>query len=134
MQNERKFYIDGKWVDPHSKQTADVVNPANEEVVGTITLGDQEDVDAAVAAAKKAFTAILARRPWTSARRCSRESSRPTRSASPTRGSRLERNGGAVVARECRAGAGRGGALPDDACHAEGLRMGKRHRSQPHRA
>ena len=55
MQNERKFYIDGKWVDPHSKQTADVVNPANEEVVGTITLGDQEDVDAAVAAARKAF-------------------------------------------------------------------------------
>ncbi len=56
MQNERKFYIDGKWVDPHSKQTANVVNPATEEVVGTIILGDQDDVDAAVAAARKAFT------------------------------------------------------------------------------
>jgi aldehyde dehydrogenase (NAD+) len=33
----------------------EVVNPANEEVVGTIILGDQADVDAAVAAARKAF-------------------------------------------------------------------------------
>ena len=55
MKNERKFYIDGKWVEPHSKQTLDVLNPANEEVIGTITLGDQEDVNRAVAAAKKAF-------------------------------------------------------------------------------
>ena len=56
MQHERQFYIDGQWVDPHSTQTADVVNPANEEVVGTIILGDQVDVDAAVAAAREAFT------------------------------------------------------------------------------
>ena len=55
MKNERKFYIDGKWVEPHSKQTLDVLNPANEEVIGTIVLGDQEDVNRAVAAAKKAF-------------------------------------------------------------------------------
>jgi len=33
----------------------DIINPANEEVIGAITLGDQEDVDAAVAAARKAF-------------------------------------------------------------------------------
>ena len=55
MKNERNFYIDGKWVTPHSKQTLDVLNPANEAVIGTITLGDQEDVNRAVAAAKKAF-------------------------------------------------------------------------------
>jgi aldehyde dehydrogenase (NAD+) len=55
MQNQRKFYIDGRWVEPHSRQTVDIINPANEEVIGTITLGDQEDVDAAVAAARKAF-------------------------------------------------------------------------------
>jgi aldehyde dehydrogenase (NAD+) len=55
MKNERNFYIDGKWVTPHSTKTLDVLNPANEEVVGTITLGDQEDVNRAVAAAKKAF-------------------------------------------------------------------------------
>ena len=55
MKNERKFYIDGKWVDPHSKQTLEVLNPANEEVIATIVLGDQEDVNRAVAAAKRAF-------------------------------------------------------------------------------
>jgi len=55
MKNERSFYINGKWVTPHSKKTLDVLNPANEEVIGTITLGDQEDVNAAVAAARKAF-------------------------------------------------------------------------------
>ena len=55
MKNERNFYIDGKWVTPHSTKTLDVLNPANEEVIGTITLGDQEDVNRAVAAAKKAF-------------------------------------------------------------------------------
>lgn len=55
MRNQRKFYIDGRWVEPHSRQTMDIINPANEEVIGAITLGDQEDVDAAVAAARKAF-------------------------------------------------------------------------------
>jgi len=55
MKNERKFYIDGKWVEPHSKQTLEVLNPANEEVIATIVLGDQEDVNRAVAAAKRAF-------------------------------------------------------------------------------
>lgn len=55
MNNAQKFYINGKWVAPHSKKTLDVLNPANEEVVATIALGDQEDVNAAVAAAKKAF-------------------------------------------------------------------------------
>ncbi len=55
MQNQRKFYIDGQWVDPHSQQVAEVINPATEAVIGTIALGDQADVDTAVAAARKAF-------------------------------------------------------------------------------
>jgi aldehyde dehydrogenase (NAD+) len=55
MTNERKFYIDGKWVEPHSKRTLPVLNPANEETIATIVLGDQDDVNRAVAAAKKAF-------------------------------------------------------------------------------
>jgi len=58
MKNERNFYINGKWVAPHSTQTLDVLNPANEEVIGTIALGDQEDVNRAVAAARKAFQAF----------------------------------------------------------------------------
>src|SRR5262249_8284048 len=50
-----KFYIDGKWVEPATPRTLDVINPATEEVAGRISLGSQADVDKAVAAAKKAF-------------------------------------------------------------------------------
>jgi aldehyde dehydrogenase (NAD+) len=51
----RQFYIDGKWVDPTSPNDFDVLNPANEEVAGRISLGSAADVDKAVAAAKGAF-------------------------------------------------------------------------------
>lgn len=56
MADHLKFYIDGQWVGPvKSKATLDVVNPATEESIGKIALGDQADVDAAVAAARRAF-------------------------------------------------------------------------------
>jgi len=55
MKNEQKFYIDGQWVEPHSKQTLAVVNPATEAVIATIAIGDETDVDRAVAAARRAF-------------------------------------------------------------------------------
>ena len=55
MSNNRKFYINGEWVEPTGSDTVDVVNPATEDVIGTIALGTHEDVDAAVAAAQNAF-------------------------------------------------------------------------------
>ena len=55
MRDYLKFYIDGKWVEPTTARTLDVINPATEEVAGRISLGAQADVDKAVAAAKKAF-------------------------------------------------------------------------------
>lgn len=51
----RQFYIDGKWVIPTVPQDFDVINPATEEPIATISLGNSADVDRAVAAAKKAF-------------------------------------------------------------------------------
>ena len=51
----RRFFIDGSWVDPVSPATLDVINPATEKPVATIALGGQDDVDAAVAAARRAF-------------------------------------------------------------------------------
>jgi aldehyde dehydrogenase (NAD+) len=51
----QKFYIDGQWVDPVSTATLDVINPATEEVIATIALGDEKDVEHAVSAARKAF-------------------------------------------------------------------------------
>ena len=55
MSNLKQFYINGKWVTPNSKIEFPVLNPANNSQVGTIILGNQVDVDKAVAAAKEAF-------------------------------------------------------------------------------
>jgi aldehyde dehydrogenase (NAD+) len=51
----RKFYIDGKWVEPAQGHDHVVINPATEEAIATISLGTAADVDRAVAAAKRAF-------------------------------------------------------------------------------
>jgi len=50
-----KFYIDGKWVDPITPKSLDVINPATEAVCGHISAGSAADVDVAVKAARKAF-------------------------------------------------------------------------------
>ena len=55
MENLGKFYIDGKWVTPNSKQAMSVINPASEEEIGTVILGNNNDVDLAVKAANLAF-------------------------------------------------------------------------------
>ena len=55
MENLRKFYIDGRWQDPISTETMPVLNPATEVQEGTVALGNNEDVNLAVTAAKKAF-------------------------------------------------------------------------------
>jgi aldehyde dehydrogenase (NAD+) len=55
MKDRRKFYIDGKWVDPAEAHDFAVINPANEEPIATISLGSATDVDRAVSAAKRAF-------------------------------------------------------------------------------
>ncbi len=55
MREYLKFYIDGKWVDPVTPKTLEVINPATEDVAGHISMGSEADVDAAVKAAQKAF-------------------------------------------------------------------------------
>jgi acyl-CoA reductase-like NAD-dependent aldehyde dehydrogenase len=54
MQNY-KMWINGKWVNAISGKTYTAVNPATEEEFAQLPLGGKEDVDKAVAAAKKAF-------------------------------------------------------------------------------
>ena len=49
------FYIDGRWQEPSGAVQLDVVDPALETVVGKIAAGEPSDVDAAVAAARRAF-------------------------------------------------------------------------------
>ncbi|MTH65267.1 aldehyde dehydrogenase family protein [Paracoccus shanxieyensis] len=57
LADKRKFYINGKWVDPVQPNDLDVLDPSTEEAVAVISLGGQADTDAAVAAAKAAFPA-----------------------------------------------------------------------------
>ena len=55
MIEKKKFYINGKWVDPVKPNEIDVINPSNEEVCAKISLGDSADTNLAVEAANKAF-------------------------------------------------------------------------------
>ncbi len=55
--NLQKFYINGAWVEPISKQRLGVENPATEEIVGEIALGSAADADKAILAARAAFDA-----------------------------------------------------------------------------
>jgi aldehyde dehydrogenase (NAD+) len=55
MSNHQKFFINGQWVEPVTRQLIDVINPATEKAYTQIALGSAADVDNAVAAARKAF-------------------------------------------------------------------------------
>jgi succinate-semialdehyde dehydrogenase / glutarate-semialdehyde dehydrogenase len=50
-----QLFIDGKWRPAASGRTIPVLNPANEENVGTVAHADKSDLDEAVAAAEKGF-------------------------------------------------------------------------------
>ena len=54
MKKYEQFYINGEWVNPvNTLNSLDVINPATEESIGTIAMGDTDDVNSAVEAAKK---------------------------------------------------------------------------------
>ncbi|MFL2805419.1 MAG: aldehyde dehydrogenase family protein [Paracoccaceae bacterium] len=53
-----KFYINGSWVDPLKKETIDIINPADESIVGKLSVGSAEDIDKAVKAARTAFSSF----------------------------------------------------------------------------
>ena len=50
-----KLYINGQWVAPNSKDTIKVIDPSTEEICGEVPSGNDDDVNAAIAAAKEAF-------------------------------------------------------------------------------
>ena len=55
LANATKFYINGEWVEPLSQDRLDVVNPATEQAINQIAMGNVQDADRAVQAAAKAF-------------------------------------------------------------------------------
>ncbi|MBT8076342.1 MAG: aldehyde dehydrogenase family protein [Gammaproteobacteria bacterium] len=57
-QDRRTFYIDGAWVEPLQPNDFEVLNPATEEAVATISMGSAEDINLAVNAARNAFASF----------------------------------------------------------------------------
>jgi len=55
MKDLRKFYINGKWINPFQINDFEVINPSNEKVCAIISLGQKEDADLAINAAKESF-------------------------------------------------------------------------------
>lgn len=51
----RRMFVDGQWVDALSGRRFDTVDPATEQVITTVPHSGPEDVDRAVAAARRAF-------------------------------------------------------------------------------
>jgi aldehyde dehydrogenase (NAD+) len=49
------IFVGGKWIKPNSTKKLEVISAFTEQSIATVPLGDAADVDAAVAAARKAF-------------------------------------------------------------------------------
>ena len=48
-------YIDGGFVESHGREVMDILKPTSGQLIGRVTLGDEEDTRRAIAAAKRAF-------------------------------------------------------------------------------
>ncbi|MBB5173416.1 betaine-aldehyde dehydrogenase [Texcoconibacillus texcoconensis] len=55
MVRHQQMYINGEWVDAQSKETREIINPYNKEVIATAAEGNEKDAQAAIEAARKAF-------------------------------------------------------------------------------
>ena len=57
-------FIDGKWQASSNKETYEVINPANEEVIGRASKATPEDVDRALKSAEKGLEVWKKTSPW----------------------------------------------------------------------
>ncbi|MBV8327468.1 aldehyde dehydrogenase family protein [Chryseobacterium sp.] len=53
-----KIYINGEFVSPRGTETFNLIDPTTNQKTGEVTLGNKEDIKAAIAAAKEAFKAF----------------------------------------------------------------------------
>jgi len=58
IQKQYQLFIDGKWQKPNSKKYFSTINPATEEHLCEIALANQQDIDAAVKAARVAYEKV----------------------------------------------------------------------------
>ena len=57
-------FIDGKWQQSSDKQTYEVINPANEEIIGHASKANSEDVDKALKSSQKGLEIWKDTPPW----------------------------------------------------------------------
>src|ERR1700683_5518339 len=57
MKSITKHYIDGAFVESHGQELFESINPTNQQILGNVRLGDEEDARLAIAAAKRALPA-----------------------------------------------------------------------------
>ena len=69
MSSHDKFFIGGDWVSPASSRTIEVRNASTGEVIGSVPEGAEGDIDAAVAAARRAFDDPSGWSSWTPSER-----------------------------------------------------------------
>jgi aldehyde dehydrogenase (NAD+) len=55
MKELATHYIDGAFVASHGREVMDIIRPADGQVIGTVTLADEDDTGRAIAAARRAF-------------------------------------------------------------------------------
>src|ERR1700722_8258570 len=55
MKTLTTHYINGSFVESHGREVMDIIKPTNGQVIGRVTLADEEDTRRAIAAAKSAF-------------------------------------------------------------------------------
>ncbi|WP_080876025.1 betaine-aldehyde dehydrogenase [Oceanobacillus timonensis] len=51
----KKIFINGEWTEAKSKETREIINPYNQEVIEPVTEGNEQDAKLAIAAARDAF-------------------------------------------------------------------------------
>ena len=61
-------FIDGKWQKSSSGETYDVINPANEEIVGKASKANSEDIQRAIISAAKGLKIWKNTSPWARAK------------------------------------------------------------------
>jgi aldehyde dehydrogenase (NAD+) len=55
MKTIDKIYVNGAFEAPHGQEVLNIINPANSQIIGTVRLGDEQDILSAIESAEKAF-------------------------------------------------------------------------------
>ena len=55
MHDREELYVNGKWVKATGTEKIKVINPSTEEIIGTIPVGNLEEVDYAIESARESF-------------------------------------------------------------------------------